>query len=63
MNLYVISHCDIWHSRSSLKLIGVVNEDELHNAMVKIKKELDYTDEDLDNYIDVQTVELNDLDI
>lgn len=63
MNVCVIYHCNEWKEYSSRKLIGVVNENDIASALSKIQKECNYTDEELDQYIDYDTVELGDLDI
>lgn len=63
MKVYVINHCNAWHDYSSFKLIGVVEENELDSALERIKKECKYDDEDMEAYIDINEVELNELDI
>ena len=63
MTVYIINHCNPWHEYSSFRLIGVVNENELDNALSKIKQECDYNDDDMETYIDVNKVELNELNI
>ena len=61
--LYLIYHCDLWQSRSSFLLIGVVEKDKLQSALAKIKKECEYTDEDMEDYITYNKITLNELDI
>ena len=63
MKVYVINHCNAWHEYSSFRLIGVVEENELGGALEQIKKECKYNDEDMQAYIDINEVELNELDI
>lgn len=63
MNLYVIYHCNEWQEYSSFRLIGVVEEGELHNALELIKQELKYTDEEMNNYIYVDNKILNELEV
>lgn len=63
MKVYVINHCNEWHDYSSFRLIGVVEENELDGALEQIKKECDYNDEEMETYIDINEVELNELDI
>ena len=63
MTCYVLNHCNKWHEYASFSLIGVVDEEHLNEAIEKIKAECCYTDEDIDNYIDINGIELNDLDI
>ena len=63
MTVYVINHCNKWHEYSGFRFIGVVDENELDNALNKIKQECDYDDNDMETYIDVNEVELNELDI
>lgn len=63
MILYVINHCNEWHEYSSFRLIGVVSGDKVEESLKKIRKELNYSEEDMKDFIDVNRVELNDLDI
>lgn len=63
MKLYVINHCNAWHEYSSFNLIGVVTKTNLKRALNKIKKECNYTKEDMETYIDINEVETNELDI
>lgn len=63
MKICILYHCNVWKEYSSRSLIGVVKEDELTSALEKIKEECNYTDEELEQYIDYDTVELGDLDI
>ena len=63
MTVYIISHCNEWQEYSSFRLIGVVGEDKLENALQHIKEELDYNDEEMETYIYCEQVELNDLSI
>lgn len=53
MYVYVISHCDQWHSYDSFRLIGVASEDNLDSVLESIQNELNYTDEEMEQYIDV----------
>ena len=59
----VIFSCDEHQTRSSFRLIGVVYEDSIDEALKSIKEEWDYSDEDIETYIYVEYCELNDLDI
>ena len=61
--LYLINHCNEWHNNVSFCFIGVVDGDHLESTIQEIKKECKYTDEDIEKYIDVNLVFLNDLDI
>lgn len=63
MDVYVIYHCNAWKERSSFRLIGVVQERNVDEAYDVIKKECGYTNEDMETYIYVERVLLNDLDI
>jgi thioester reductase-like protein len=63
MKVCILYHCNEWKDYSSRKLIGVVKEDELDQALAKIQKECDYSEDDMNMYIDYDTVELGDLDI
>ena len=60
---YIFNHCDEWHSRDSFRLIGVVDEDHYDEAYDQIKNECEYSDDEMEEYIDVESVELNELDI
>ena len=61
--LYVINHCDIWHTYASFRFIGVVDADNLDKALRKIKREQGYSDQDMEDYINVECVYCNELDI
>ncbi|MBQ0142038.1 MAG: hypothetical protein KBT06_04440 [Prevotellaceae bacterium] len=61
--MVVINHCNVWHEYSSFRLIGVVEEDKVEEAIEQIKNKLNYSDEDVQNYIDCSTVEVGYLDI
>lgn len=63
MTLHVIYHCNQWQEYSSFRFIGVVDTDHLEPSLKKIKKQCGYTNEDMDKYIFVEIVALNDLDI
>lgn len=60
---YIINHCDQWHTYESFRFIGVVEEGQLIDALKKIKKECGYDDDDMEKFININEVELNDLDI
>jgi len=57
----VINHCNAWHDYASFKLIGVVEEEKLEEKLLALQKELGYTDEEMQSFIDVTTVNLNEL--
>lgn len=63
MQLAVIYHCNEWQEYSSFRLIGVVDYDSEYDSLQDIQKELGYTDEEMEKYIYVQYVDLNELDI
>lgn len=63
MTLYVLFHCNEWHEYSSFKLIGVVDEAHLQEALLTIRTEQQYSIEDMKDYIHTEKIELNDLDI
>lgn len=63
MKYYVINHCNEWHEYSSFRLIGVLDENHLEKALRKIKRVLCYSKKDMEDYIDVSHIELNELDI
>ena len=63
MTLYVLFHCDEWHTYSSFRFIGVVEKEQLQDALNKIKKEQGYNDQDMKDYIHITETYLNDLDI
>ena len=63
MTLYVLFHCDEWHTYSSFRFIGVVEKEQLQNALNKIKKEQGYNDQDIKDYIHITETNLNELDI
>lgn len=61
--LYVLFHCDEWKTWSSMRFIGVVDSEHLDKSLRKIKKEQGYSKEDMETYIYIDEVALNDLDI
>ncbi len=63
MTIYNIYHCNEWKEYSSFRFIGSVEESELENTWRKIKKGTKYTNEEMETYIYVDKVELNELDI
>lgn len=63
MALYVLFHCDEWHTYASFRLIGVVDEAHKDKALKRIKREQGYSDEEMETYIHVSEIDLNDLDI
>jgi hypothetical protein len=63
MTLYVLFHCDEWHTYSSFRFIGVVEKEQLQDALNKIKKEQGYSDQDVKDYIHITETYLNDLEI
>ena len=63
MSLAIIYHCNQWQEYSSFRLIGVVEEGFEYDALRKIQQELKYTDDDMQTYIYVQYVDLNELEI
>ena len=63
MTLYVLFHCDEWHTYSSFRFIGVVDEAHKDKALRKIKREQGYSKQDMEDYIHITETYLNDLDI
>lgn len=61
--IYAFFHCDIWKSYASMRFIGVVDKEHYNIAYTKIKKEMGYTKQDMEDYIYIKETELNDLDI
>lgn len=61
--VYIVNHCNEWHEFSSFRLIGVFDEEHLRIALNKIQEELDYSDEDMDTYIDINATELNESNV
>ena len=61
MDVYVLNHCDAWHSYESFRFIGVVDEEHLQECLDAIQDEMDYTEEDMEKFIDLTCVELNDV--
>lgn len=59
LHLVVIFHCNEYKEKSSYRLIGVVSENMLNSKLEEIKKDNNYTDEDMDNYIFTESVVLN----
>jgi hypothetical protein len=63
MRVAILHHCNEWHEYRSFRLIGVVSETYLQKALLKVKQSLDYTDEELARFVDIEFVEINDIDI
>lgn len=61
MKVYVLFHCDEWHSYASYRLIGAVSENCLEDAYRKIKEECDYNDEEMETYIATEECNMDDL--
>lgn len=61
--LYALFHCDEWKTYSSMRFIGVVDEEHLEKAKRKIKREQGYTKEDMETYIYIKEIDMNELDI
>ena len=59
MGIYIILHCDAWKSFASMRLIGVCTKSHLKKVLRAIKKECEYTDEDMETYIYIKESELN----
>ena len=51
MKVAVIYHCNQWQEYSSFRFIGVVALEDLGEALNKIQKECNYSDEDMNTYI------------
>lgn len=62
MLVYVISHCDQWHSYDSFRLIGVASEEKLDSVLAAIQKKCRYTDEDMEDYIDITEAWVDDIE-
>lgn len=63
MKVAIINHCNQWHEYSSFRLIGAVPEDDLEDTLKVIQKETEYSDEEMEDYIDVNIIDTNELDI
>lgn len=61
MEVYVIFHCDQWHTYDSFRLIGVASEENLASVLDVIQNELGYTDEEMDQYIDITSTVVDDV--
>ena len=61
VRVYVISHCDQWHNYNSFRLIGVASEENLPSVLDVIQSELGYTDEEMDQYIDITGTVVDDI--
>lgn len=61
VKVYVISHCDQWHNYNSFRLIGVASEENLPSVLDVIQSELGYTDEEMDQYIDITGTVVDDI--
>ena len=61
--VYIVNHCNEWHEFSSFRLIGVFDEGHIKSALNEIQEELDYSDEDMDTYIDINATELNEANV
>ena len=61
VRVYVISHCDQWHNYNSFRLIGVASEENLPSVLDVIQSKLGYTDEEMDQYIDITGTVVDDI--
>lgn len=59
MEAYVIFHCDAWKSFESMRFIGVATKSRLKKVLRAIKKECEYTDEDMETYIYIRPTQIN----
>lgn len=59
MDLFLIYDCDEWKSLSSLRLIMVSDAKMLESNLATIKRERNYTDDDMEIYIFVEEMTLN----
>lgn len=62
MGVYVIFHCNQWHEYASMRLIGVTTEDKLDEVLAFIKKQLDYSDQDMVDYIHTEYTDVDDIE-
>lgn len=61
--VFVVNHCNQWHEYSSFRLIGVFTGSRIDGALRKIQKKQKYSDQDMQDYIDVQEVVTNEVDL
>lgn len=59
MRINCIYDCDEWKSRSSMRLIALADGNHLEDVLSKIKEEHGYDDEDMETYIHIEDLELN----
>lgn len=60
-SVYVVFDCDVWKSRSSMRLVCVCEPKNLADVYSAIQTEREYTDEDMDAYIYIEKVKLNEV--
>lgn len=60
-SVYVIFDCDEWKSRSSMRLVCVCEPKKLAAVRDAIQAEREYTDEEMDTYIYIEKVALNEV--
>ncbi len=60
--VYVIFHCNQWHEYSSMRLIGVASEDGLRDVLTEIQRQLDYSDQDMDEFIHVERTTVDNIE-
>ena len=57
--VYCIFDCDVWHTRDSMRLLSVCDKDNLDSMLATIKRDHEYTDNDMKDYIHVESVYMN----
>ena len=60
MTIYCIYDCDEWKSRDSMRLICVCDDEHKADMLHAIQRDHSYTDEDMETYIFVEEMKLND---
>ena len=61
MTVYVLFHCNEWKEYSSMRIIGVSDKSHLKRTLQAIKKECNYSKEDMETYIYIRETAMNDL--
>lgn len=56
-----IFDCDEWKSTDSLRLIMISDEEHLKENLKKIKKDHEYSKEDMETYIYMEELHINEL--
>ena len=62
-SINIIYHCNEWQEYSSFRFIAAVDDDHLEKALKKIKRECQYNNDEMEKYIYVDYVIINEINV